>query len=277
MKFGCSECLCIAIESHRPALLKSLLQRSDVVYRDMFWAPSPSNWSGDYNYSDNLWVTAIPQLHHFGSDSDLSFVGREDCGHMQVDVELQTPFDVLCQQVYSSAYILVSLPLMARWHSSVAFNAEHILRQSGQFRYSEPQFYHTQRAPSFHMPGPLQNSTETCLRCEFEGDSEELSFSLESGTTPLVLHQQSSLPFDKIFFACVFNDNRVQGGLYKFYGKLARLVYEMFTPELLFGEQIQRQLRAVLESGADLNLILPFRYGEWKSNIRYLDTVWHWK
>ena len=83
----------IAIESHRPALLKSLLQRSDVVFKDMFWAPYPSNWSG--YCSVNLWGMEIPKLHHFGSDSDLSFVGREDCGQMRVDVELQTPFDVL--------------------------------------------------------------------------------------------------------------------------------------------------------------------------------------
>ena len=112
MKFGCSECVCIAIESHRPALLKLLLQRSDIMYRDMFWAPSPSNWSR--YYPGKLWGYTIPHLHHFGPNSDLSFVGREDCGHMRVDVELQTPFDVLCAPNYSTAFILVSLPLMAR-------------------------------------------------------------------------------------------------------------------------------------------------------------------
>ena len=127
------------IESHRPAVLKSLLQRSDVVHRDMFWACYPSKWN---DYYSGGYISEIPQLHHFGSDSDLSFVGREDCGHMRVDVELQTQFDVLCKPDYSTAYILVSLPMMARWHSTGAFNAEHILKQSGQFHYSEPQFYH---------------------------------------------------------------------------------------------------------------------------------------
>ena len=127
MKFGCSECMCIAIESHQPALLKSLLQRSDIVYRDLFWAPYPSDWDEIRGNG----VKSVPRLHHFYSHSDLSFVGREDCGHMRVDVELQTPFDVLCKTFWcSTAYILVSLPLMARWHSSVSFNAEHILRQS---------------------------------------------------------------------------------------------------------------------------------------------------
>lgn len=120
MKIGCSECMCIAIESHRPALLKSLLQRSDIVYRDIYWAPYPSN----------LDDKSVPRLHHFDSANDLSFVGREDCGHMQVDVELQTSFEELRTPNYSTAYILVSLPLMARWHSSVSFNAEHILRQT---------------------------------------------------------------------------------------------------------------------------------------------------
>ena len=270
MKFGCSECLCIAIESHRPALLKSLLQRSDVVYRDMFWAPYPHNWSAYSSVESS--VTSIPQLHHFGSDSDLSFVGREDCAHMRVDVELQTPFDELCRPNYSTAYILVSLPLMARWHSSVAFNAEHILRQSGQFHCSEPQFYHWQRAPSVKLPGPLVNSTSTWLQCEFESDCEALTFDSNSGTPPLVLHQKSSLPCDKIFFHCLFNYT-ANSGIFKFYGKLSRLINELFTREFVglelhFGKQIQRQLRAVLESGADLNLMLPYRYCQWSSISR---------
>ena len=86
---------------------------SDVVYRDMFWAPYPNNWS---HYYPGGYYSEIPQLHHFGSDSDLSFIGREDCGHMRVDVELQTLFDLLCKPDYRSAYpnILVSLPMMAR-------------------------------------------------------------------------------------------------------------------------------------------------------------------
>ena len=37
MKFGCSECLCIAIESHRPALLKSLLQRELILTTATFF------------------------------------------------------------------------------------------------------------------------------------------------------------------------------------------------------------------------------------------------
>ena len=243
MKFGCSECLCIAIESHRPALLKSLLQRSDVVYRDMFWAPYSSKW--DY-VTGSQWVKSIPRLHHFDSDSDLSFVGREDCGHMRVDVELQTPFDVLCKPNYPTAYILVSLPLMARWHSSVSFNAEHILRQSGQFDYSAPQFYHT-HCEKDYLVGPLRCSTDTCLRCEFESDSETLTVSIDSGTPPLVLYEPSTLPCDKIFVVCAFNDS-VHGGLHKFYGKLARLVYEMFTciQSYSFGKQHPTAIRAVL-------------------------------
>ena len=266
MKFGCSECLCIAIESHRPALLKSLLQRSDVVYRDMFWARYPSKWAP--YVTGNEWVKSIPQLHHFGSDSDLSFVCREDCGHMRVDDELQTPFDVLCNPNYSTAYILVSLPLMARWHSSVSFNAEHILRQSGQFHYSNAQFYHTQCEPSILrsiLPGPL-HSTTTWLRCEYESDSEALTLSTASETPLLLLHEPSSLPCDKTFIACLFTDiDDDMCGLHKFYGMLARLVYEMDTSELHFGKQIQRQFRAAFESGADLNLMLPFRYARFSS------------
>ena len=69
----------VFVPRHRVAshLLKSLLQRSDVVFRDMFWAPYPSKWAPYVTGSE--WVKSIPQLHQFGSDIDLSFVGREDC------------------------------------------------------------------------------------------------------------------------------------------------------------------------------------------------------
>ena len=282
MKFGCSECLCIAIESHRPELLKSLLQRSDFVYWDMFWAPYPSNWD---EITGDGWVMWVPRLHHFDAHSDLSFVGREDCGHMRVDVELQTPFDVLCKPNYSTAYILVSLPLMARWHSSDSFNAQHTLRQSGQFDYSEPQFYHKQRWPSprtINPTGPLRYSTNTALRCEFESDSEALTVSIDKGTPALMLYQPSSLPCDKIFFICEFNEKideiHVESELhvYKFYGKLARVIYEMLNlnklnHKLYFDKKIQRQFRAVLESGADLNHVLPYRHGLWFSEERRVE------
>ena len=171
MKFGCSECLCIAIESHRPALLKSLLQRSDIFYRDIIWAPTPVEWS----YPESTFTSlAIPVLHYFGAESDLSFVGREDCGHMRVDVDLVTPFNVLWK--HYNAYILVSLPQMARWHSSKRFNAERILRQSGKFDYSAPQFFHVHNPHSYYRHqccqekeyGPLHSIKKLMLRCEFE-------------------------------------------------------------------------------------------------------------
>lgn len=77
-----------------------------------------------------------------------------------------------------------------------------------------------------------------------------------------MLYQPSSLPCDKLFVVCEFNI-LFNGGLYKFYGKLARVVYEMIRLRLrsLVDELLQRQLRAVLESGADLNLMLPYRFG----------------
>lgn len=45
-RFGFWKCLCVAIESHRPALLVEVLSRPDVVCRDMLWAPLPrALWS----------------------------------------------------------------------------------------------------------------------------------------------------------------------------------------------------------------------------------------
>ena len=167
MKFGCSECLCIAIESHRPALLKSLLQQTDIEYRDLFWAPTPREWA----YPKSTFTRVdVPLLHYFGVESDLSFVGREDCGHMRVDVDLLTHFDVLWNP--RNTHILVSLPLMARWHSRKRFNAERILRQSGNFDYSTPQFFHVcdvwRERDALKEFGPLHSVTQLVLRCEFE-------------------------------------------------------------------------------------------------------------
>lgn len=104
-----------------------------VQYRDIFWAPTPSpnSWQcieGKEAKDDRM----FPVLHD--GDMDLSIVGRDDCGHMWVDVELCDPFKHLLRE---RAYILVSLPMIARWHTSERFDAERILRQSGKFDYSE--------------------------------------------------------------------------------------------------------------------------------------------
>lgn len=69
-----------------------------------------------------------PELHHIDNVNDLSFVGSCDCGHIRVDVELREPLISV-----RNAYILVSLVMMARWHSSAEFPAVQILQDSGKF------------------------------------------------------------------------------------------------------------------------------------------------
>ena len=207
MKFGCSECLCIAIESHRPALLKFLLQRTDIVYRDVFWAPTPREWAEDKSTCTRM---EIPMLHYFGADSDLSFVGREDCGHMRVDADVQTPFDVLWSPF--NAYILVSLPLMARWHCSKRFNAERILLQSGQFDYSSPQFFHVHNKYTYYRHkyyeneedrlkeygttkyGPLHSIQKLVLRCECEIQFKAPIVRTDRAHSSLLFEQRSAMP-----------------------------------------------------------------------------------
>lgn len=180
-KVGCSECVCIAIESHKAALLKRLISRSEIEYRDCFWAPTPCNWTilskkcEKSEFSSNIQYTRnIPVLHDI-INIDLSKIGCNDCGHMRLDIELDTAFDLLYNQ---NAYILVSLLMMAKWHSTQHFAAERILRQSGKFDYSEPQFFHMQtreaifnQAP-YHagnlIRGPLQIIDRVTLCCEFE-------------------------------------------------------------------------------------------------------------
>ena len=83
----------------------------------------------------------FPLLHDIWANSDLSIVGRNDCGHMQVDEELRAPFEILLKD---RVHILVSLPMLVRWQTSVRFNAEQILRQSGKFDFSESIFFDVQ-------------------------------------------------------------------------------------------------------------------------------------
>ena len=114
-----------------------------------------------------------PVLHNIQPESDLSFVGQKDCGHLQFDVEIHTGF---VHFLRNSAYILVSLPLIARWHSSEEFDAEQMLRQSERFDYSEPQFFHMRIAMSLNSlitsKGPLNTFKGVVFRCEFEHSSD---------------------------------------------------------------------------------------------------------
>ena len=136
MNYGCSECLSIAIESRRPELLKALLERPNIAYRDMFWAPMPNmRWS--HRYGDREYHQAIPILHELSDDSDLSFIGQPDCGHTLEDVELLDP---LTEDTTQRS--LVSLPVLAERHSTDDFDALQILRDSGKFDLAEPQFFH---------------------------------------------------------------------------------------------------------------------------------------
>lgn len=272
MKFGCSECLCVAIEAHQSDLLTALVQRADVVYRDIFWAPCPSKWVREL-HNTRLWISKrIPQLHHLKAhDSDLSFVGRDDCGHMQVDVEIQTPFEVVNR---SNPYILVSLPMMARWHSSKTFDAEGILKRSGKFDYSEPQFFHV-RNPELYgfprpvIPGPLLNDGFTFLACEFESDSEPLTVPLNSTVLPTALHlPTSSLPAlsESTFVRCYFSEPHLH--FYKCYAKLTRFlidlnsyiggyVYPFRVSQMKLGHK--KHLEKIFESGADINRLMPVK------------------
>ena len=206
MKIGCSECLCIAIESHRSALLKWLLQRSDVQYRDIYWAPTPTqkSWK-DFE----------------GEEMDFSIVGRDDCGHMRVDVELCASFDLIWKE---RAYILVSLPMIARWHTSERFNAERILRQSGKFDYSEPQFFEVQFGNRMrnNLPGPLKKHLFNYTMCEYECRNEtSRSVSLDCSTNIISLYEPSTHPCHMPTVRVFISSNEID--LIKFYGKLSRV------------------------------------------------------
>lgn len=174
MNIGCSECVCIAIESHRPALLRSLLERPHTAFRDCYWSALPISTVTVPTYDEHVMV---PELHHMDARADLSFVGRADCGHMRVDGELRAPL-----QFGRKAYILVSLVLMARWHSSAHFPALQMLLDSGKFDFREPQFFHL-----FHPPNRI-----------VEGDNEDFRDESEAEMFADIFEEygaSSSLPF----------------------------------------------------------------------------------
>ena len=180
MDYECSECLCIAIESHRPALLKLLLEPPNVVYRDMFWARQPIRlWCDDDGNKNDY-----PILHEISDDTDLSLVGRENCGHTPVDVELLLPLtDDTTERV------LVSLPMLAQWHSTSCFNAEKMLRDSGKFDFSELQLAHTRTKGFFY------NGRERFLNCSV------LAISIESNKCAHGARKFSTDPMCSLLFS----------------------------------------------------------------------------
>ena len=266
MKIGCSECLCIAIESHRSALLKSLLQRSDVQYCDIFWAPTPS--PNSWQYIEDERDCKFPVLHDVGFDMDLSIIGRDDCGHMRVDVELCFP-SAFFENV--RAYILVSLPMIARWHTSERFNAERILRQSGKFDYSEPQFFDMQFSNIIRngLPGPLNMPDEYLsfyTMCEYEIRNESRSVSLDSSTQVISLNEPSTLHCHMATARMFISSTQIN--FTKFYGQLSIVFFDyqnkMYRVEVL--EQIQK----VIECGGDLNNFLLSRQVIFASSTSYV-------
>ena len=160
-------------------------------------------------------------------------------GHMQIDTEIcskpehhftgdirHASYDQIERyRTTSSAYILVLLPLMARWHSSDEFDAEQMLRQmlrqSSRFDYSEPQFFHIRYGVYEDWfcisVGRLNLFEDALLRCEFE----HLPKGSAANSMPLWQQKQSSLPLfvlDELFLS---NLDFVVTSLY---GKLSRFV-----------------------------------------------------
>lgn len=126
MSIGCSECVCIAIETQRPELLRSLIERPDIAYRDIFWShlPFALRKRSEEVYGINERTEMVPKLHQIEAETDLSFIGRSNCGHMRCDEELDSPLQFGCEDLDSpSAYILVSVLKMAEWSSSEEFPA----------------------------------------------------------------------------------------------------------------------------------------------------------
>lgn len=129
---GCSQCVADAIELHQPGRLRQLLSLN-VSYMDHFWA----------RFSERSQCIPIdgspinrPLLNSDGRNNELATV-ELNCGHQRQDIDIMNP-------VYSmdDGYVLISLPILARWHSNAMFEAESILRESQKFDYTEAQLFH---------------------------------------------------------------------------------------------------------------------------------------
>ena len=263
MKIGCSECICIAIESHRTVLLKRLLLRSNVQYRDIFWAPAPPRDSWQIIEEEQK---LFPILHDMSSEMDLSIVGSDDCGHVRVDVELSSSCDLFLN---ARAYILVSLPLIARWHTSERFNAERMLRESGKFDYSEPQFFNVM-CPYVvighrkDLLGPLNwYSYSIITMCNYETRNNYRNVSLDSSTQKVSLCEPSSLPCHMAIVRVVISVfiGKDQIDIEKFYGQLSSVfcAHQFHICRAKILEKIQK----ILECGTDLNQFLLSRHVDW--------------
>lgn len=134
--------------------------------------------------------TSDPTAPRHSTDSDLSFVGHEDCRHMRFDFEISTPFEILCKP---TRYILVSLPMIAWWHSTKQFDAEQILQQSGEFDYSSPQFFLVYKLNStFMRPSTRFDRITLCYEQDCSADSVDVDVLMPTARSERISY--SSVP-----------------------------------------------------------------------------------
>lgn len=272
MIIGCSECLCIAIESRRYELLRDMLELPEIEYRDIYWSTLPvlSSIANSTNTKVVDMSTAIFELHHIDKDTDLSFVGKPDCGHMQIDVELCTPLQMDPTHVFPnsfSAHILVSLIEVAKQHSSEKFPAMQMLQKSGKFDLGSLQMFHfneklkeynirdndicsgVNEEPSPLLPGPLQASNQWRLRYQFATPFLQNHTGNEIGS----IDNLSSMNLQANHFYGEWKQNRIEFHKYnsQFTCLIMEAIYQNALPEIhniLFNE--------LINSGFNVNLPL---------------------
>ena len=159
---------------------------------------------------------------------------------------------------------------MARWHSSAEFDAEQMLRQSGLFDYSAPQFFHmrswrnNQLLTQCHsLVGLLNCFYYNELRCEFEN-----SFKASASSALLGNHISSPQVVLGAFYSLDLWD------ISQLNGKLSRLFYRhedpynpLCCPLSSYNEcpnfvkmpQFLALFARLLHSGEDINQLMHIR------------------
>lgn len=222
------------------------------------------------------WMREYPLIHRIDAHSDLSHVGCADCGHKRVDSEILNVKNLFEPE----SYVLVSLPMLARWHTTRRFDAERILRQSGKFDYSEPQFFHL-KSVTFHPYLDIRESENLVLYYEFESHSPTVSPPESFASLSAFCNRSATLPCDKtIVCAQISKDYRgvEQISIQKYNGKFSHFLSLIGDLYPFTVKSVAAEFLKPVYFGSDLNrfqLVEHIYIGPLyrKTSIRWFDLL----
>lgn len=210
-----------------------LLDRPNIEYRDIFWAPMHD--STNYNQND------FDETPPIDSATGLSLVGQKNCGHKREDVLIENSIIDAPRDL-----ILVSLPILSRRHSTEDFPAEQMLRDSHKFDFSQPHLFHDLicRGRLFHLMLAFSFSCKESQSVRYRAYDQMSNFMDCDGRTVSGFYDSYSNRY--------YSSDRPRD----YYHILQVHCSYLQTPATIinaFYERKRRPLIELIESGADLN------------------------